>query len=71
MNQFTKAYERGMRTFHNEDDRYNCPHVPGTAENDWWWAGWTEAIAGWKPEDLYRKDYRNEKLTRKTTKCSR
>jgi hypothetical protein len=21
-----------------------CPHVPGTKECDWWWAGWGEGV---------------------------
>lgn len=33
-----RAYRNGYIAYQNDDD--DCPHVVGSREWEWWWAGW-------------------------------
>lgn len=38
------CYHAGYDAAIEQDEQ--CPHVPGTKENDWWWAGWSDGSMG-------------------------
>lgn len=44
MHYLHKCYHQGYDAALEDDDW--CPHVPGTHENAWWWAGWGDGAAG-------------------------